>query len=497
MSSEGFDTLTKRLSSFKLDDALVYLNFVLQSSQDPELDPAIYQFVENNPSAVTDFKVEFLAKWFIIKSSSLSPYKLDWPSYLELSALYNRIDDPIVGDPTFQRRNPVEVFVRLLHQQIPGQERIPLQSFGSAYLLFQEAGARMASAVGYSMPERFRELAGLSIEQFMRLGFTFSGARTGPFRTHGTVDGEWLRKGQQQGIDILTDANIAHFLALTSCSYEEFRAMAAQDLYTVADPVYVLYEFNPLKKRPLVQVHPNRWVAPNPYLIIDRVTLGIYYDLLDADGIEFTTAFGLVFQEYVGDLLKSVYPASNVIAEKVYGQPERRGPADWVVVEGRNAVFFECKSFIPNLSFFSIAGQTDIEQYANRIASAIAQTCQHIATIQAGETDLQEFAGLDAKVVVLTFGRVQAVNTVFFKPEIDRLLVGMGITNPSYVVLSLQELEHLLSLVERGVSLTELLTRLEDENQRKALEPYSDMLSQCALPSLVAQKGKEVVEFSP
>jgi hypothetical protein len=65
------------------------------------------------------------------------------------------------------------------------------------------------------------------------------------------------------------------------------------------------------------------------------------------------------------------------------------------------------------------------------------------------------------------------------------------------VVLSLQELENLLSLVERGISLTELLTRLESENQGIALDPYRDMLSENALPSLVKQKGEEIIRVLP
>ncbi|MCB0190766.1 MAG: hypothetical protein KDJ65_02380 [Anaerolineae bacterium] len=483
-----------------MDDALIYLNFLLQASQNPALDQSIYTFAQDNPGAISDFKIEFLAKWLIIKSRFtspiiLSPSELNWQAYLELSMLYDQIDDPIIHDPNFKNRNPVEVFVRMQYQQLQGQHRLALQSFGSAYLLFYETAARVATSVRYNIPERFRQLSGISIEQFMHLGFIFLASKAGPYGAIGTISQEYLNKAKMQGLDILTDENIQRFLDMTSCDHEAFRQVAIRSPYPVSDPEFVLYEFNPLKKFPLLQVHYDRWVAPNPALIIDRVTLGIYYDLLDADSTQFTQSFGTIFEEYVGDLLKSVYPETIVLREKVYGQPQKRGPADWVVIEGDTAILFECKSFIPNLNFVSISSQADIEQYARRVANAIRQTHQHINEIQAGEPQLQEFTGSVFKIVVLTVGRIQTVNTVFFKQEIDTILAAKGISNLSYTVLSLQEFELLLSLVERDVLLTELLDRLEGENQGEALTPYQEMLSQNATPSLVAQKGEEIITF--
>jgi hypothetical protein len=497
-----FDKLVEHLRGLKLDDGLIYLNFILQASQDPDLEQSIYEFSQEYPDAITDFKIEFLAKWLIVKSSFtsadiLSPSDINWEIYLKLSELYNEIDDPIVGDPSFPNRNPVDVFIRMSYQQLPGQQRIPLESFGSAYLLFQEAGAKLAGRVGYDIPTRFEEVIGLSIEQFMQLGLIFSGGRAIQHKARGTISREYLKKGRESGLEILSDENVTRFLKAVSCNHEEFRALAAQEIYTVDDLRYVLYEFNPLKKRPLVQIHPDRWVAPNPDLIIDRVTFGILYDLLDADHTEFTGAFGLVFQEYVGDLLKSVYPPEKVFAEKPYGSKKQRkdGPADWTVIEEDVALLFECKSFIPSLDFVSIANQADVEHYAKRVADAVEQTYKHIAAIQAGETGLEEFAGLDAKVIVLTLGRVETVNTAFFKPEIDQNLANKGLKDPTYVVLSLQELEHLLSLVERGISLTDMLSRLENQPLQNALKPYKELISQNALPSIVKQKGEEVIRF--
>lgn len=497
MNHQVFHRLIKRIGSFKLDDALVYLNYVLLASQDPSLNPTIRRFAKQNPDAITEFKIEFLAKWLIIKSSILSPYPLDWRSYLELSALYNQMNDPIVDDLTFHGRNPVDLFVRLLYQQLPSQERIPMQSFGSAYMLFQEIGSRLAQTIGYNIPERFRELVGLSIEQFMHLGLVFYAGKSGPFRTPGTICLDYLRKAQAEGIGVISDENVNRFLAVASCTIDEFRDLATQHHFTVSDPAYVLYEFNPLKKCPLTQIRFDRWVAPNPALIIDRITYGIYYDLLDADHEKFTRAFGYVFEEYIGSLLKSVYPQTHVVRERTYshGKLEKRGPADWVVVERNSLLLFECKSLIPSLDFVSIADAGDVERYAQRIGDAIEQVYKHIKAIQADVPDLQQFAGYRCTVAVLTMGRVQAVNSVFFRKEIDEVLTKKGIVNLPYSVLSLQELEQYLSLVERGVSFTDILQALESANLQEVLLPYHDMLRESAVPSILMEKGKYVIDF--
>lgn len=496
MSTIPFDILAERLSSLKLGDTLIYFSRVLKASQNPDIDKTIYAFAQDNPTAITDFKIEFLAKWLIIKSNFTSPEiysptSINQKTFLELITLYEQIDDPIVHDPDFANRNPVEFFIRLGYQQIASQKRILLQSYGSAYLLFQEAAAKLADKIGYNIPERFEQISRLTIRQFMALGQVFFSAHL----LHDTVTPKHLENAHKQGVGILTSENVENFLNLVACDYQRFRQVASQKPYAVDDPAYFLYEFNPLNKFPLIQIGKDEWTAPNPYLIIDRVTRGIYYDLLDADGVAFKEqALGQVFEEYIGILLKYVYQEPNVCREKTYGQPEQKGPADWTVIEGDTAILIECKSLVPRLDFNMLASQGEIQYYAKHIANnAVISRYRQIEAIQAGVPELQEFAGKDTKIVVLTLGAVQTGNSIFFKKEIDNIIVGKGINNLSYVIISLQEFEHLLSLVERGVTLTELLARLEGENQGKALDPYQDLLTQSAVPSLVARKGEEII----
>ena len=347
-----FDQIKRHLRNYKIDDALVFLNYLLYASKDPSLNSEIHDFEELYPGTITDFKIEFFSKWLIICSeftSNLiySSKTIDWPAYLRLSALFNEINDPFVTDRNLNWETPLNLIVRMHNQQLPGQQRIGLQSYGSASLLYDEAGRD----TGYNLSSDFKSITGLTIIEFMHLGMVLSSARSGPFKTPGTLNQDWLDKGYYVGIDGLKKDNIRKFLTVASCDYNKFRSTANNFALKIHDTQYSVYEFNPLTKYPFIKVHPERWVAPNPNLVTDRSTFGIYYDLLDNMGKSFTDRLGHIFEVYIGILLRSVYPKDKVLKEKEYlvRKNRKRGPADWTILENRCSILIECKSFIPNI----------------------------------------------------------------------------------------------------------------------------------------------------
>lgn len=491
-----FDQIKQHLGKFKIDDALVFLNYLLHACKDPIINSEICDFEKKHPGAVTDFKIEFFSKWLIISSdftsnTILSPNTLDWPAYLRLSELYNQINDPFVTDEKLKNETVINLIIRMFYQQLPGQQRIMLQSYGSASLLYESAG----SCLDYNIPNDFKRITGLKISEFMQLGMVLSSAKQGPYKTPGTLNQDWLDKGLDVGIEVLKKEKIRKFLNVASCDYEIFRSTANQTSVKIQDDIFALYEFNPLIKFPFIKIHPERWVAPNPYLVVDRVTSGIYYDLLDKNGKRFTDNFGPIFEEYIGMLLHSVYPREKILKEREYklNRNRRKGPADWTILDESCAILIECKSFVPNLQFRSIASQTDVEKYAERISCAVNQVYKHISEIEKRNKDLLQYKAKEYKIVILTLGRLQAVNTLFFKPFIIDELRKKGISNPSFLVLSLQEFENFLSLVERGVSFSQLIGSIESEGRNKGLDPYMEMLKQNAVPKIIAERGKEIL----
>ena len=95
---------------------------------------------------------------------------------------------------------------------------------------------------------------------------------------------------------------------------------------------------------------------------------------------------------------------------------------------------------------------------------------------------------------MLTLGRLQGVNTISFSNSIKEDLKKSGISDPSFSVLSLQEFEICLSLVERGVLFSEIMRNNEPQINNQAFSPYMKMLRQNAIPKIVAQRGNEVLD---
>jgi len=157
----------------------------------------------------------------------------------------------------------------------------------------------------YNIPREFQRITGMSIREFMQLGMVLSSARQGPYKTPGILNQSWIDKGIEVGINVLKKDKI-----------QNFRTTAERDQFKIPANNYILYEFNPLSKYPFVKIHPERWVAPNPDLVIARVTSGIYYDLLDDGGKSFTDNFGPIFEKYIGKLIGPVYSKEKILKEK-------------------------------------------------------------------------------------------------------------------------------------------------------------------------------------
>ena len=130
--------------------------------------------------------------------------------------------------------------------------------------------------------------------------------------------------------------------------YQGFRALCAK--FRV-DSAYAKFEWNPLEAFPVVQTQsPSVCVVPSLTCLLTRFTDGIYYDFVthyDAKGNqrEFTSAFGKVFEQYVGQQLRVHFGETAVLPERKYkvGGKEWGGP-DWVVIEGDCALLIECRA---------------------------------------------------------------------------------------------------------------------------------------------------------
>jgi hypothetical protein len=92
----------------------------------------------------------------------------------------------------------------------------------------------------------------------------------------------------------------------------------------------------------------------------------------------------------------------------------------------------------------------------------------------------------------VTFGRFSTVNGPFFRKRIE----GMMEVKPTapYVVLSIQELDAVIRLAERGKSLDEVLSKLASNDTFNVLYQYQSELAKEAVSTFSGRRGKAFLD---
>jgi hypothetical protein len=288
---------------------------------------------------VTQFDLGFLAKLAILHTSDLRTARLDSNALFELLGLCAGLDDAFLH----QEKDKWVLWSFLLRTawlQFPAQSAIR-HVMPRYYTMFRLVNDGIAGRP-FDVPSSWKELTGLTIEDTMALGLLLW-TRAYTARFFETIELQGPGMGRLRLL--AADDNMNRALALGGTDYLGFQRLHEQ--YTVGDPLYVKTEFNALAKRPLIRIPQQGWIAPIPRLVLERFTGGIFFDLADAfrdeQQHEFLDYFGTLFEHYVGMLLRHGWGAHNVIHEPKYGRQEMRGP-DWIVLEGNNALLFECKA---------------------------------------------------------------------------------------------------------------------------------------------------------
>jgi hypothetical protein len=132
-------------------------------------------------------------------------------------------------------------------------------------------------------------------------------------------------------------------LSLFSTDFDGFRRDAAQAGPAATLPLSLArHGYNPLTKTPFVVMPDGRLLAPQPRLILRRVSpTGVYYAGATAWGSDFTDDVGPLVEAYVGRQLETV-PGAAVHPEIIYDGGKRS--ADWFVVLDDLVLIVEAKA---------------------------------------------------------------------------------------------------------------------------------------------------------
>lgn len=334
-----YDSLVQRIRQFRVDDFLKFCNRVAVRLDDVDqpkakvpVSPSYkYQSPGDERIYVTLWGISFLAKSSVLHSTDLMHGRLTRDDFIGLLYMHVNLVDATVADLGDGRAQ----LIRIAWEQFGYQGR-PTRVIPRAWLMLVEGNRTIANPL-MDLEQEWLKLTGLNLEKFMKVGFAyFSGALA-----FSAVRWDFPSRGALE--ESITTEDCELFLARAAATYAEFRALAEPR----TDKPFAKTEFNPLLPRPIVRMGKNEVTAPVPKLVLDRITNGLRFDLMDAFSYEernpFREYFGLLFEEYVGRLLRWTFGDDKVFAEPRYGEPEERGP-DWVVIDGETAILIECRT---------------------------------------------------------------------------------------------------------------------------------------------------------
>ncbi len=133
----------------------------------------------------------------------------------------------------------------------------------------------------------------------------------------------------------------------------------------------LLYQFNPIKKYPLVIQ--NQLYCPIPINLYKQFSSGIYYAINNIQN--FDNEFGISFQNYLANVIKKVNNTNKLvlIPEEKYGTEEKSTP-DIILSDSDSILFIECKTkrMVWNAKE-NLLNTKDLDNDLKIIASAVYQ----------------------------------------------------------------------------------------------------------------------------
>jgi hypothetical protein len=363
---------------------------------------------------------------------------------------------------------------RIGQRQFPWQRPTPnLPDFyRPLYLYGQGAGA-----------DYFAEQHGLTVADFAKIGF----ALFGHFMRQPLIEG--LPDYSVLGISEQTLVSALRLMTID-------RPRAGPELLKLVEKSGskrwpTAYQPSLLRRFPLIEYGNIRRWAPLPELVLQRVTFGLYYDLL-RPGESFRNEIAGRFEQYCTEYLAAQMPAFEVGREYRYPVPGRRGGQDspdiLVGYRGELALIIECKATKLTLAAqYSDDPAIDAQERYAEIGKGVFQTWRFVSHCRRGLT--QHTVSSSTRGIVLTLDTWMVMS----RPLQDHVMAAAHLladADPnilpedrrSVVFAAVQDFEAVVSQTTEDTFLTTLASATEERflgwllpNVRRDIEGVSEI----------------------
>jgi hypothetical protein len=380
------------------------------------------------PLAVQHFSLAAAARAAVLYGNEHRDKPVGRGDVRDMCGYFSQVEDPALGqEPGMERMRGM--LSRIVYEQASFQYS-EMENVGrSVALLLDHAEA----CEGALSADEWRDLLGVTLEEFMRIGFGMHVAA--------------LSNGGRISRDLLTAPHVAPI----------FTPLPAEQALTVIDTLYAgtvaelrdlgravevpgleKWSLNPLQVKPIVAAG-DGYVMPIPRYVIDRFTpTGLYFIAFARHGSRFTDALGCMFERYVGVQLRQI-GAWNTYPEIVYG-PHGEKTVDFFVVTETCVLLVEVKAARP-IEATRVGDPSSDDDIEKKIGHAIEQINNSAALLDTNPVLAHiNPTGLPVRGMVVTLEPFQLINT----PVYNDVLTSARVPT---VVVSAHELEGFIAAV--------------------------------------------------
>ena len=245
----------------------------------------------------------------------------------------------------------------------------------------------------------FKQAFGFEITDLILTGF-------GLFTSY--LKGPWVLRQSSIPEIGLTDEIVRRALPMMSCSVDEARAetaalvVQAQSAHGRPIPTALLPSI--LRKTPLIYADdPNRLISSIPEIILQRITAGLYYDLIPG-GQDIVNDANARFEQYCVDLIGAMTDRFEVGGAYRYGPKGAQFDSPDVLVkdQGKVVVVAECKATkLTYLAQFAEDAFEAAKRQFTQIAKGVFQLWRFFSHVRRGLVEAHLAADCYAVVITL------------------------------------------------------------------------------------------------
>jgi len=411
----------------------------------------------------------------------------------EMLTIVNDVKDWI---PFHLSQNPKFAFdafqFQLMNQHFPFQEK-PQSIIGRSLALFRDIPEERN--FGVDLSAAFQEIYGISLHTFWVL----------TIKLLTTYNGEWSSSAKFRGLDepplFVKREEVVKYLSKLSLSYKQFRERANDPELSFKGISNQFYGYSPFDSHPIVTRN-DEFLITSPHYFVRRMYLPVYFDLLnhfqvgdDPKNNLFSSAFGKVFEAYVGKQLEYLKDGSELIPELKFGR-DKKDYVDWIIKYRDKAIFVEVKKhLLAQKARFIIDEDKLKDSLRETIIKGLKQCCTKIKHLENTPVGLERIKEVrEVYPVVVTFDDTYLLNSDFIRELIDQELATEGISfQNKWQVLTIRELEQVVAASQPDQTFLELL-RKKIESPGYLIKDWDNFLSTVGQPTPKNEMLTEIIK---